>query len=99
MSISNQRTRVAVAERRMQRARTGVAVPAAALRCRGERHPLTVLGLAAALGALLGRLDIQPLRIPGVSLLFGGGMAEIAALGARLIAGLGASMGPDSTQP
>lgn len=93
MSMSIQRARVAAAERRMQLARTGVALPAAALLSRGERHPFTTLGLAAMIGAALGRFDIHPLRIPGVSLLLGGGFAEVAALGARMIAGLGASMG------
>jgi hypothetical protein len=100
MSMSIQRARVAAAERRMQLARTGVAVPAAALLGRGERYPFTTLGLAAAVGAVLGRLGIHPLRIPGVSLLFGGGLAEVSALGARMIAGLGSSLGRgDSAQP
>lgn len=100
MSMSIQRTRVAAAERRMQLARTEVALPAVALYCRGERYPFTTLGLAAAVGAVLGRFDFHPLRIPGVSLLFGGGLADLTALGARMIAGLGAGMGRgDSSEP
>lgn len=100
MSMSIQRARVAAAERRMQLARTGVALPAAALLCRGERYPFTTLGLAATVGAVLGRFNIHPLRIPGVSLLLGGGLAEVTALGARMIAGLGASLGRgDNIQP
>lgn len=100
MSMSIQRARVAAAEQRMRLARTGVALPAAALLDRGQRYPFTTLGLAAAVGAVLGRFTINPLRLPGVSLLFGGGLAEITALGARMIAGLGANADrDDSAQP
>jgi hypothetical protein len=100
MSMSIQRARVVAAEQRMRLARTGVALPAAALLDRGERYPFTMLGLAAAVGAVLGRFTINPLRIPGVSLLFGGGLAEVTALGARMIAGFGSSLDRgDSSQP
>lgn len=83
----------------MELSRAGVAVPAAALLARGEAHPLTTLGLVAGVGALLGRLNVHPLRIPGASFLLGGGLAEAAALGARMIAEISANMGRDNSQP
>lgn len=99
MSMASQRARVRAAEQRMKLARAGVTVPAAALLARGERRPLTMLGLAAGLGAVLGRLNIHPLRVPGMGFLLGGGLTEVAALGARMISEIGASLGRDTPPP
>lgn len=95
MSLSMQRARVRAAQLRVTAARAELARPAAALIGRGERHPLTGVGIAAGAGFVLAQLDIHPLRIPGLGAVMGGGLVEMAARGMRLIAG----MGGDNTQP
>jgi hypothetical protein len=59
------------------------------LLARGHAHPLTTVGGAAGAGFVLGRLNVHPLRIPGLGSLLGGGLAEAVAYGTRLVAELG----------
>jgi hypothetical protein len=86
MSMFGQRARVAAAQRRMSEARAAVVVPASARLARGEQHPLLILGTAAGAGFAMGRMNVHPLRVPGLGSLLGGVMAEAAALGASLLA-------------
>lgn len=72
-------------------ARQGLNTPAAALLTRGRGHPLTTVGAAAGTGFVLGSLNMNPLRVPGLGALFGGGLAEAVGFGVRLIAELGVS--------
>jgi len=60
---------------------------------RGHRYPLTTVGTAAGAGFVLGSLNVHPLRVPGLSSLLGGGLAEAVAYGTRLIAELGLAAG------
>lgn len=73
----------------MQLARHQVSTPAAALLARGKAHPLTTVDAAADAGFVLGSLNVHPLRVPGVSPLLSGALAEAVAYGTRLVAGLG----------
>ena len=86
MSMFAEHARVRAAQRRMDAARAAVAVPASALLARGEQHPFTILGVAAGAGFVMGRMNVHPLRIPGLSGLLGGLMAEATALAASFIA-------------
>lgn len=86
MSLAAQHARVRAAQRRMAQTRAAVAAPASALLARGERHPFATLGIAAGAGFVMGRMDVHPLRIPGLGGLLGGVAAEAAALGASFIA-------------
>jgi hypothetical protein len=86
MTMFGQLARVHEAQRRARAARTAVAVPAAALLARGERHMVPVLGVALGAGFVLGRMRVPPLRIPGLGSLLGGVVAEVAALGAGFLA-------------
>lgn len=97
MGLFEQGAKVRLAEARMVAARAGVAAPASALLVRGKQHPLTTVSAAAGAGFVLGRLNLHPLRIPGLGALLSGGMAEMVAMGARLIAEMGA--GADLRQP
>ena len=100
MSVFRKVARVRDARRRMQAARLAVQPPAAALLVRAHRHPLTTVGTAAGAGLVLGSLDRHPLRLPGLSSWFGGGLADALAWGIRLLAesGLTAAAGgePDA---
>lgn len=89
MSIISQHARVRAAQQRMQAAREELAVPAAALLVRGHENPLATMGVAASAGFVMGRLDVHPLRVPGLGSLLSGGLAEAVAHGTRLIAELG----------
>jgi hypothetical protein len=95
MSLFRQIDEVRAARAKVAAHRAELAVPAAALLARGHRYPLTTLGAAAGAGFVLGRLDVHPLRVPGLGSLLSGGLAEAVAHGARLIAELGASGGDD----
>ena len=64
---------------------------------RGHAHPLTTLGLAAGAGVLLGRMDVHPLRVPALGSLFGSGVAELLAEGARWVASAGLGDPPAGT--
>ena len=96
MSIIGKSASVRAAQARMQAARHEVAVPAAALLARGREHPLSVVGAAAGAGFVLGRLDVHPLRVPGLGPLLKGGAAELVAQAAGLIAELGLRGGNDA---
>ncbi|MFA6232124.1 MAG: hypothetical protein WC617_18445 [Rhodanobacter sp.] len=73
----------------MSAARQALQQPAAALLVRGHRYPLATASTAAGAGFVLGSLNVHPLRVPGVSSLLGGGLADAAAYAVRLIAELG----------
>jgi hypothetical protein len=89
MSLFKQLAKVRSAQLEMQLARGEFHVPATALMARGQRNPLTTVGIAAGVGLLLGRLNIHPLRVPGLGSLLGGGLAEVVSHGARLFSALG----------
>ncbi len=86
MSIFRQLHAVRVAQTRSQEARHELAVPAQALLSRGQRYPLTTVGMAAGAGFVLGQLNVHPLRVPGLGALLSGTVAEVVAQAARLIA-------------
>lgn len=88
MNLLQRRARVKAAQLRMHAATQAVSAPAAALLARAHRHPLGTLGLAGGVGVVLGRLNVHPLRVPGVGAVFGGGMADAVAYGTRLLADL-----------
>jgi hypothetical protein len=89
MSIFQRIGKVKAAQARMTLARHELSTPTAALLVRGHRHPLTTVGTAAGAGFVLGRLNVHPLRIPGLGSLLGGGLAEAVAYGTKLIAEIG----------
>lgn len=86
MSVFDRLAKVKAAQLRMQLARHELSTPAGALLARGRAHPLTTVGVAAGAGAVLGTLDVHPLRVPGLSSLLSGGFAEVVAQGTRLVA-------------
>ncbi len=88
MILFKQLARVRMARRRMALARHRLGTPAVALLARGRRHPLTTLGAAAGAGFVLGSLNVQPLRVPGVTALLGGGLNEVVSWVTRLLAEL-----------
>ena len=89
MSIVQRLSRVKLAQARMTAARHALSTPTSALLARGHDNPLTTVGMAAGAGFVLGRLNVHPLRIPGLGSLLGGGLAEAVAYGTKLIAELG----------
>lgn len=89
MSLFKQLSRVRAAQMEMKLARGQLSPPAAALLARGQRYPLTTVGTAAGAGFVLGRLNVHPLRVPGLGSLLSGGLAETVAYGARLVSELG----------
>ncbi|WP_426661893.1 hypothetical protein [Rhodanobacter aciditrophus] len=97
MSLFGQIDKVRAAQARVAAHRAELAVPAAALVARGQRHPLTVLGVAGGAGFVLGSLDVHPLRVPGLGPLLRGGLAELVAQGVRLFAGLAAGADADGS--
>lgn len=90
MNVFKQRARVHLAQSRMAAARHALGRPAGALLARGRTYPLTTLGVAAGAGFVLGNLNVQPLRVPGMASLLGSGVAEAVAHGTRLLAELAA---------
>jgi hypothetical protein len=86
MNIFKRRIGVQQAQARVHAARNELGVPVSALLSRGRDHPLTTVGTASVAGFVLGRLNVHPLRIPGLRALLGGGLAEAVAYGARLVA-------------
>jgi hypothetical protein len=86
MSMFGEHARVVAAQRRMREARRAVARPASALLARGERHPWLILGVAAGAGFVMGRMKIQPLRLPGMGSLVGALVSEATAIGASFLA-------------
>jgi hypothetical protein len=89
MSLFKQLKRVHEAHERVAIHRDAVAVPAAALLERGYRHPLATVGTAAGAGFVLGALGVGPMRVPGLTSLLSGGVAEIMAQGMRMLAEMG----------
>jgi len=89
MSLFKQLARVRAAQLEMKLARSELSPPAALLLARGQRYPLTTVGTAAGAGFVLGRLNVHPLRIPGLGSLLSGGLAETVAYGAKLVSELG----------
>jgi hypothetical protein len=89
MSLFKQLAKVRSAQLDMQLARSEFSAPATALLVRGQRYPLTTVGIAAGTGLVLGRLNIHPLRVPGLGSLLGGGVAEVVSHGMRLFSALG----------
>jgi hypothetical protein len=78
MKISRRIEAVRAAQARMALARLEAAAPAAALLDKGYENPLTVMGMAAGAGFLLGAADIGPGSVAGVTSLVGGGLTEWA---------------------
>ncbi len=97
MKLFGQIGKVRAAQARVAAHRAELVAPAAALLARGERHPLTVLGVASGAGFVLGSLDVHPLRVPGLSPLLRSGLAEAVAQGVRLLAELGAGAADDAS--
>jgi hypothetical protein len=91
MNIFQRAGKVRAARQRAAAARHQLEQPIAALLARERAHPLTTVGTAAGAGFVLGRLNVHPLRVPGLGALLSGGLAETVAFGARLIADLGAT--------
>lgn len=89
MSIFRKAANVRAAKLRVRIARHAVLKPASALLAREREYPLTTVGGAAGAGFLLGMLNVHPLRVPGLSALLSGGVAEVVTHGTRLIAELG----------
>ena len=90
MKLFEQMTRVRRARSRMAAASHELATPAGALLARGREYPLTTVGVAAGAGFALGTLNVHPLRVPGLTSLLSGGVAEAVTHGARLLAELAA---------
>lgn len=86
MSLIKQLQAVREAQDRAQAARAELAVPAQALLARGQRHPLTTVGVAAGAGFVLGTLNVHPLRVPGLGTLLSGTAAELVGQAMRLVA-------------
>lgn len=86
MSLFKQLKAVRVAQVRAQDAREELALPAQALLARGQRHPLTTVGMAAGAGFVLGKLNVHPLRVPGLGALLSGTAAEVVGQAMRLVA-------------
>lgn len=89
MSVFRQLAKVREAQQRTTLARQTLRSPVTALLVRGQTYPLGTVGAAAGAGFVLGRLNVHPLRVPGLGPLLSGGLADAVALGARLIAELG----------
>jgi len=77
MGIFSNMAKVAEARAKVVAAREETVAPAASLIARGYEHPLTVVGLAAGSGFVLGTAKVNPLAVPGVSGLVAGGSADI----------------------
>jgi hypothetical protein len=86
MSLFKQLHAVRTAKKRAQDARHELAVPAQALLSRGQRYPLTTVGVAAGAGFVLGQLNVHPLRVPGLGALMSGTAAEVVGQATRLLA-------------
>lgn len=86
MSLFKQLKAVRVAQVRAQHAREELALPAQALLARGQRYPLTTVGMAAGAGFVLGKLNVHPLRVPGLGALLSGTAAEVVGQAMRLVA-------------
>ena len=86
MSLFKQLQAVHAAKDRAQAAREELAVPAQALLARGQRYPLTTVGMAAGAGFVLGKLNVHPLRVPGLGALLSGTAAEVVGQAMRLVA-------------
>jgi hypothetical protein len=89
VSIFSRVSQVHRARRRAQAARYAVGRPASKLLARERENPLTTVGAAAGVGFVLGTFNVHPLRVPGLSSLLSGGLAEAVAYGAKLIAEFG----------
>lgn len=89
---------VRAAQARVAAHRADVAAPAAALLARGRQHPLLMLGAAGGAGFVFGRLDANPLQLPGLGALLRGGLAEVLAQGARLLAEAGTDAGAGAAE-
>lgn len=86
MSLIKQVQAVQLAKERSRQAREELAVPAQALLLRGQRNPLTTVGMAAGAGFVLGKLNVHPLRVPGLGALLSGTAAEVVGQAMRLVA-------------
>jgi hypothetical protein len=86
VSLIKQLKSVREAQLRAQLAREELAVPAHALLARGQRYPLTTMGLATGAGFVMGTLNVHPLRVPGLGSLLSGTVAEVVGQGVRLAA-------------
>lgn len=89
MSLIKHRAAVLAARERVRVSRRELAVPASKLLARGHDYPLTVTAAAAAAGFVLGRLDVHPMRIPGLGAALSGSIADLVAKGTNLLAELG----------
>lgn len=89
MSIFRSVANVNAAAMHARHARHAVGVPAAALLQRGRENPLTMVGAAAGAGLVLGKLNVHPLRVPGLGALLSGGLGEAVSFGSKLIGELG----------
>ena len=90
MKVFKQWAKVRKAQSRMTMVRRQVSEPASALLARAHEHPLTALGVAAGSGFVLGSLNVQPLRVPGMTSLLSGGLGTVVAHGSQWLAELAA---------
>jgi hypothetical protein len=86
MSLIKHLHAVRDAQDRAQQARKELRLPAQALLSRGQRYPLTTVGMAAGAGFVLGQLNVHPLRVPGLGALLSGTAAEVVGQAVRLVA-------------
>lgn len=90
MSLRQRIAEVRVAQLRVLVAREELQAATDGLLAGSRAHPLTTVAAATGAGVLLGALRIPALRVPGMTGLLAGGLAEGAALGVRLLAEFGA---------
>ncbi|HEX5304963.1 MAG TPA: hypothetical protein VFW82_02630 [Dyella sp.] len=86
MKLARQLAKVRLAQAEVRAARARVGVPVDALLDRVRTHPLTSVGAAAGVGAVMAQMHFHPLRVPGVSGLLTGGVIDLVGYGARLLA-------------
>jgi len=86
VSLIKQMQAVHEAKERAQEARVALKAPAQSLLLRGQRYPLTTVGMAAGAGFVLGKLNVHPLRVPGLGTLLSGTAAEVVGQAMRMVA-------------
>ena len=89
MNVFHRMAAVRKAHARAESARLQWHTATNGLLSRGRARPLTVLGVAAGAGLLMGRCNVRLWRIPGLGALLGGGLAEGVTLVTRVISEFG----------
>ncbi|HEY4146012.1 hypothetical protein [Pinirhizobacter sp.] len=87
MSVFKNIAAVRLAQAEVRASREAVAALAASLYAKGYEHPLTVVSAATGVGVVLGVLDVNPLRVPGLVSMLSGGATELATRAVMLAAG------------